>query len=50
MSGLPLGDQKVVKRELATLPSRINAAKEKEMSDMMGKLKEVRHVDYPTGE
>jgi tetratricopeptide (TPR) repeat protein len=42
MSNLPAQDQKIVRTALATLPARINAAKEKEMGEMMGKLKEVR--------
>jgi hypothetical protein len=46
MSNLPVGDQKVVKRALATLPSRISATREEEMGEMMGKLKEVRQVSH----
>ena len=34
-------DRRHVQRELAALPARINAAKESEMGEMMGKLKEV---------
>ncbi|MCJ1403359.1 hypothetical protein MMC11_006582 [Xylographa trunciseda] len=41
MPNLPVQDQKVVRGALATLPPRINAAKDKEMGEMMGKLKEL---------
>ncbi|MCJ1433356.1 hypothetical protein MMC27_002716 [Xylographa pallens] len=41
MPDLPVQDQKIVRAALATLPSRINAAKDKEMGEMMGKLKEL---------
>lgn len=41
MPNLPAQDDKIVQRALSSLPSRINAAKEKEMGEMMGKLKEV---------
>ena len=41
MSNLPAQDRKVVQGALTTLPSRIDAAKEKEMGEMMSKLKEV---------
>ena len=41
MPALPLQDRKIVQKALAALPPRINAAKEKEMGEMMGKLKEV---------
>ena len=41
MSSLPPQDQKVVQAALRTLPARITAAKDKEMGEMMGKLKEV---------
>ena len=34
-------DKKIVTKALATLPPRINAAKETEMGEMMGKLKEL---------
>ncbi|KAL8831945.1 MAG: hypothetical protein Q9191_000585 [Dirinaria sp. TL-2023a] len=40
MANLPAQDKKIVQQALSTLPARINAAKEKEMGDMMGKLKE----------
>ena len=38
---LPPQDMKIVQTALSSLPPRINAAKEKEMGDMMGKLKEL---------
>ena len=41
MKNLPLSDQKVVKAALRDLPPRVNAAREKEMGEMMGKLKEL---------
>ena len=41
MVDLPVQDQKIVRAALATLPSRISTAKDKEMGEMMGKLKEV---------
>lgn len=41
MPTLPLQDKKVVQKALVALPLRINEAKEKEMGEMMGKLKEV---------
>ena len=41
MPSLPPADKKIVQQALATLPSRINVAKEKEVGDMMGKLKEL---------
>ncbi|KAI9732098.1 MAG: hypothetical protein M1834_004194 [Cirrosporium novae-zelandiae] len=41
MPNLPPQDKKIVQRALATLPLRINAAKDKEMGEMMGKLKEL---------
>lgn len=41
MASLPAQDKQIVQQALSTLPARINAAKEKEMGDMMGKLKEV---------
>ena len=42
MPGLPPQDRKIVQKALSTLPARINQAKENEMGEMMGKLKEVR--------
>lgn len=41
MEGLPPQDRKVVQRALATLPKRLEEAKQAEMGEMMGKLKEV---------
>jgi hypothetical protein len=41
MGNIPAADQKFVRTQLAVLPPRINAAKEKEMGEMMGKLKDV---------
>lgn len=38
---LPLQDRKIVQKALLDLPPRVNAAKEREMGDMMGKLKEL---------
>ncbi|KAI4133991.1 MAG: hypothetical protein LQ341_006100 [Variospora aurantia] len=38
---LPSSDTKIVNAALRTLPPRINAAKEREMGEMMGKLKEL---------
>ena len=38
---LPPQDMKIVQAALRALPPRINAAKDKEMGDMMGKLKEL---------
>ena len=41
LPALPPQDMKIVQTALRSLPPRINAAKEKEMGDMMGKLKEL---------
>jgi tetratricopeptide (TPR) repeat protein len=41
MPNLPSGDKKIVQQQLNQLPPRTKAAQEKEMGDMMGKLKEV---------
>jgi len=41
MPDLSATDKKVVQRALAVLPARTKAAQEKEMGEMMGKLKEV---------
>ena len=43
MPNLPAQDKKIVLSALSSLPSRINAAKEREMGEMMGKLKEVSY-------
>ncbi|KAI9826053.1 MAG: hypothetical protein M1832_000502 [Thelocarpon impressellum] len=40
MRALPPADMRVVQRALVQLPPRIEAAKQKEMAEMMGKLKE----------
>lgn len=41
MDSLPPQDRRIVQRALASLPSRLEEAKQKEMGEMMGKLKEV---------
>ena len=41
MPSLPPPDRKIVQKALSALPARINSAKEAEMGEMMGKLKEV---------
>lgn len=41
MDNLPPHDQKVVQRGLRELPPKIQAARENEMGEMMGKLKDV---------
>ncbi|KAJ5783158.1 hypothetical protein N7457_004932 [Penicillium paradoxum] len=41
IENLPADDKRVVQRALRELPERINKAREKEMGDMMGKLKEL---------
>lgn len=41
MGNLPPGDEKVVRNALRSLPARINQAKDNEMAEMMGKLKDV---------
>ena len=41
MPKLPPSEQRIVKQALLSLQPRINAAKEQEMGEMMGKLKEV---------
>ncbi|KAJ4515574.1 hypothetical protein HRR83_004733 [Exophiala dermatitidis] len=38
---LPVSDQKTIRQALVSLPPRVNEAKEKEVSEMMGKLKEL---------
>ncbi|KAL8788954.1 MAG: hypothetical protein Q9195_007070 [Heterodermia aff. obscurata] len=40
LPNLPAQDEKIVHRALSSLPARINVAKETEMGEMMGKLKE----------
>jgi hypothetical protein len=41
MPNLPPGDRRIVQQQLKLLPPRTKAAQEKEMGEMMGKLKEV---------
>ncbi|KAJ6096394.1 hypothetical protein N7486_007140 [Penicillium sp. IBT 16267x] len=41
MNNLPPEDRRIVQRALRDLPSRINAAKEKEMGEMMSKMKDL---------
>ena len=41
MKSLPAADKKIVQRQLLQLPARTKAAQEKEMGEMMGKLKQV---------
>lgn len=41
MPDLSAADKKVVQKALAVLPDRTKAAQEKEVGEMMGKLKEV---------
>ena len=44
MDNLPPDDRRVAQKALQELPARINQAREKETSEMMGKLKDVSHV------
>jgi hypothetical protein len=44
MLNLSAGDRKIVQRQLVELPPRTKVAQEKEMADMMGKLKQVSRV------
>ena len=41
MPNLSLQDRRLVDQQLRSLPSRIDAAKQNEVGEMMGKLKEV---------
>lgn len=41
MDTLPSDDRRIVQKALRELPAKINQAKDKEMADMMGKLKDV---------
>lgn len=41
MTNLSAVDRKIVKQQLVQLPPRTKAAQEKEMGEMMGKLKQV---------
>lgn len=44
MDNLPPDNRRVVQKALRELPARINQAREKETSEMMGKLKDVSHA------
>jgi hypothetical protein len=44
MPNLSAGDRKIVQRQLIEVPPRTKVAQEKEMADMMGKLKQVSHM------
>ena len=46
MPNLSAGDRKIIVRQLKELPPRTKAAQEKEMSEMMGKLKQVSLTLY----
>jgi hypothetical protein len=46
MPGLPPQDRRVVTQQLKLLTPRIDSAKQKEMGEMMGKLKEVCSAHY----
>lgn len=48
MGILPADDKRVVQRALRELPARINEAREKEMAEMMGKLKDVSRQLFHT--
>lgn len=48
MGILPAEDKRVVQKALRELPARINEAREKEMADMMGKLKDVSRQLFHT--
>ncbi|MCJ1362566.1 hypothetical protein MMC16_001670 [Acarospora aff. strigata] len=41
MPALPPQDKRIVQKALQTLPPRLEQAKQKEMGEMMGKLKEL---------
>ncbi|KAJ5925744.1 tetratricopeptide repeat protein 1 (TTC1) [Penicillium verhagenii] len=41
MDNLPAGDRRIVQKALRELPSRLNEAKEKEMGEMMSKMKDL---------
>ena len=47
MPNLSAGDRKIVVHQLKELPARTKAAQEKEMGEMMGKLKQVRLASSP---
>lgn len=44
MPNLSAADRKIVQKQLVSLPPRTKAAQEKEMGEMMGKLKQVSAV------
>lgn len=44
MENLPPQDKKIVQKALRELPNRINQAREKEIGEMMGKLKDVGSI------
>lgn len=44
MPNLPIPDKKIVTQQLRSLPPRIEAAKQKDLGEMMSKLKEVRFI------
>ena len=44
MPNLSAGDRKIVQRQLVELPPRTKVDQEKEMADMMGKLKQVSRM------
>jgi tetratricopeptide (TPR) repeat protein len=46
MPNLPPGDKRIVQQQLKQLPPRTKAAQEKEVGEMMGKLKEVSTEDF----
>lgn len=46
MTNLTSADDKLVRSQLRSLPSRVKAAQEKEMGEMWGKLKDVRTVPF----
>jgi hypothetical protein len=46
MPVLSAADREVVQKALAVLPGRTKVAQEKEVGDMMGKLKEVSREPY----
>ena len=49
MQNLSAADRKIVQRQLVQLPPRTKAAQEKEMGEMMGKLKEVSSTSSSFG-
>ena len=46
MWNLPAGDRKIVQQQLKQLPARTKAAQDREMGEMMGKLKEVSFAEF----